>query len=348
MSNQQKDVNPNMVILGRESRGLSQTELANKLNVTQGRISKIEMGLLPVPDDLLTLLSEVLDYPKHFFLQEGSIKGVGIAEIFHRKRQDVPKGTLSKIYAQMEIRLRHISLLLRALEIPCKVPRFDADEYNGQIEEIARLVRATWHLDRGPIQDLTQAVEDAGILVIPMDFGTKRVDAISRWIPGLPPLFFVNIHSPKDRYRFSLAHELGHIVMHELPNPDIEEQANRFAAEFLLPEREIAPNLTELSLPRLAILKRHWKVSMAALLKRAGDLGTITANQARYLWAQMAKAGYKTREPAELDVKGEQPHLLNELIEKYRNDLNYSIDELSQVLALNKEEFWSLYLQRHG
>src|SRR5258708_14686165 len=117
MRNQHKVVNENMVILARESRGLSQKDLADKLNVTQGRICKIEMGPLSVPDDLLEALSHVLDYPRHFFLQEGSITGVGIAEIYHRKRQDVPKGTLSKIYAQMEIRFRHITALLRAVEI---------------------------------------------------------------------------------------------------------------------------------------------------------------------------------------------------------------------------------------
>ncbi len=245
----------------------------------------------------------------------------------------------------MEIRFRHITALLRAVEITCTVPHLDVDEYDGHVEEIARLVRERLHISRGPIQDLTKAVEDAGILVIPIDFETKRVDAISRWIPGLPPLFFVNMHSPKDRYRFSLAHELGHIVMHELPNPDIEDQANRFAAEFLLPEREISSELSNLNLTKLAILKRYWKVSMAAILMRAQALNTVTANRARYLWAQMAKAGYKTREPAELDVQGEQPHLLDKLIEKHRQELGYSIDDLSEMLALKKEELWLLYLQ---
>src|SRR5260221_6840855 len=109
MSNQHKNVNPNMVILSREARGLSQKELADLLGVTQGRIAKIEMGLLPFPADLLEALTRVLDYPKHFFFQEGSLAGVGMTEIFHRKRQDVPKKILGKAYAQMDIRHRHIA-----------------------------------------------------------------------------------------------------------------------------------------------------------------------------------------------------------------------------------------------
>ncbi len=347
MSNQRKVVNPNMVILGREARGFSQKELADSLDVTQGRISKIEMGLLPVPDDLLETLSRILDYPTHFFFQEGSLVGVGLAEIFHRKRQDVPKKILSKVYAQIDIRYRHIEALLRAVEIPCNVPRLDIDEYGGHAEEIARILRERWHLPRKPIQDLTKTVEDAGIVVIPVDFETPRIDAISRWIPGLPPLFFVNKDIPKDRYRWSLTHELGHVVMHTLPNADMEKQANQFAAEFLMPEREIRADLTNLDLAKLTILKRYWKVSMAAILHRAGDLKAITTNQARYLWAQMARAGYKTHEPIELETGGELPSLLDELIEIYRKDLGYSIADLQEVIPLNEEELWSMYLQGH-
>jgi Zn-dependent peptidase ImmA (M78 family)/transcriptional regulator with XRE-family HTH domain len=348
MNNLRQTVNPNMVILGRESRGLSQKNLAEKLGVTQGRVSKIEKGLLAVPDDLLDNLSRILDYPQHFFLQEGDRVGVGIAEIFHRKRQDVPKSVLAKIYAQMEIRLRHVATLLSGKNIRIAVHRFPINEHDGHPEEIARSIRKTWGIPAGPIEDLTEIIEKVGILVVPMDFETNRVDAISRWVPGLPPLMFVNTHSPKDRYRYSLAHELGHIVMHELPNPSIEEQANRFAAELLLPAREIQTELFDLSLPKLVRLKRYWKVSMAAILMRAKDLRKITDNQARYLWAQMAKLGYKTREPVELDIEGEQPRLLQDQIESYLKDHGNSVNSLCEVLALNEGELRAWYLHEYG
>jgi len=285
----------------------------------------------------------VLDYPEHFFFQEGSRVGIGITEVFHRKLQSVPTKALNKIYALIEVRIRHITVLLRAIDIPCSVPRFDIDEFNGRVDEIAQLVRANMRLPRGPVQNLTKALEDAGVLIVPMDFETRKVDAISRWVPGLPPLIFVNEHSPKDRSRYSLAHELGHLVMHEIPTATIEEEASRFAAEFLLPQREIHADLVDVNLPKLALLKRYWKVSMGALLYRASELNAITPNHTRYLWAQMSKAGYNTREPAELDVHGEQPTLLRELITAHLQELGYSPAELESVLALNEEEFRSLY-----
>jgi Zn-dependent peptidase ImmA (M78 family)/transcriptional regulator with XRE-family HTH domain len=339
----EKPINPHMIVTGREARGLSQIMLADALKVTQGRLSKIEAGLLPVTDDLLTDMARVLDYPLHFFRQEGANVGVGVAEIFHRKRRDVPQKTLLKVYANMEIRRRHVAALYRSVDVPTNVPRLDPDEFGGRVEEIAHFIRATWGQGPGPIDDLTKLLENAGIIIVPVDFETSRVDAISRWVPDLPPLIFINRDSPKDRLRFSLAHELGHLVMHTYPTADAETQADRFAAELLLPAREIRPHLRGLTLAKLVVLKRYWLVSMAAILKRAQDTGAITENNARYLWAQMARAGYRTREPAELDVAGELPCLLQELVDVHRMDLGYTVDDIAKMIPLNDDEMSSLY-----
>jgi Zn-dependent peptidase ImmA (M78 family)/DNA-binding XRE family transcriptional regulator len=343
-------VNPNMVVLARESRGLSQKVLAARLGIPQSRVSMIEMGVRPVPKVLLAQLTDTLNYPEHFFYQEGALYGIEIAEIFHRKRRNVPKYALARIYALVEIRLRHIAALLRSLDVTSNIPQFDPEEVRStsesksHIADIARAVRAHLHIPRGPIADLTQTLEEAGVIIAAFDFDTPLVDALSRWLPTLPPTFFVNQQSPKDRYRLSVAHELGHLILHSQAVPDMEEQANWFAAEFLMPEREIRHDLRDLTLYKLTALKRYWRVSMAALLMRAQDLGTITPNQARYLWTQMAKAGYRTREPIELDVTGEQPCLLRELVETHFDALGYTERDLNKILPLNQEELRSWYL----
>ncbi|MDB5057212.1 MAG: uncharacterized protein JWO59_684 [Chloroflexi bacterium] len=320
--------------------------LADLLGVPQGTVSKMESGLKPVSDDVLSALSRILDYPPHFFLQGGQSMGVAMAELFHRKRQNVPKKVLDQIYAEIEIKTRHIKALLRAAEITVNVDPVDIDDFGGDVEEVARLVRASLGVPRGPIENLTGIIESAGVLVVPCDFHTRKVDAISRWARPLPPIIFINKDLPKDRWRASLGHELGHIVMHTIPSPDIEDQAFQFGAEFLLPAHEVRTHLTELNMPKLAQLKRYWKVSMGMLLMRAKNLGMTTPSQDRYLWAQMARAGYKVREPAELDIGGEQPSLLQDLIKLHFDQLDYSGAELAEMLALNPPEFDMLYWDR--
>jgi Zn-dependent peptidase ImmA (M78 family) len=95
-----------------------------------------------------------------------------------------------------------------------------------------------------------------------------------------------------------------------------------------------------LNIPKLAALKPYWKVSMAALLKRAGDLYTISKRQAQYLWMKMGP--YRKREPVSIDIPVEQPQLFKELLRMHREDLNYDDDEMADMLLFSKKNYEEL------
>lgn len=342
------DVQPSMIVLARESRGLTQSDLARRLSVSSALLSRVEGGVRTPSPDLLDRLAAALDYPLEFFEQSDPVIGFGTSELFHRKRQDLSNRKLDAIHAQVNIRRMHMTRLLRNVDLgELNIPSLDADDFEGRIDDMARSVRAWWHIPRGPIENVTKVIEDARGVIIPFDFATSRIDAISQWPPGLPPLFFTDMSRPADRVRLTLCHELAHMVMHQqAPNPDMEEQAYRFAAEFLMPEKEIRAQLNELSLAKLASLKSYWRVSMAALLKRASDLGTITARHAKTLWSQIGRAGYRQREPMELDLPPEPPSLFAEIIDVHRKDLSYGVSELAALLKLSEEEARSTYFDQ--
>lgn len=343
-------VNPKMITLGRESRGISQSAFAKKIKISQGKLSKVENGLLPISsEEEFKRISEVLDYPPSFFARSVDIYGIGLSEFFHRKRQSVSKKELNKIYALLELRRIEITTFLHSVDIgETNFFSIDPDENNGDIESIAQSARATWRIPNGPLDNIVNIIEDAGGIVIPFDFGMANIDAISNWHPGLPPIIFVNYNRPMDRIRFTLSHEIGHLIMHGKPPSnleDIERQADIFAAEFLMPKKDISSSLNKITLQKLAALKPLWKVSMASLLKRATDLNKVTERQSRYLWTQLSKAGYRTKEPSELNVGYERPKLLNEIVNVHKNDLKYNVKDLSSALNLNENEFKYLYYQ---
>lgn len=331
-----------MVALARESRGLTQSELARLLGLTQSYISKVESETLVPTPEVIERMAALLDYPASFFYLTDAVYGPGVTEFWHRKRQAATKRDLDRIYAEINKRIMHIERLLRGAEIAERFPRLSLDEYDGP-EEIARIVRAAWNLPSGPVKDLVAAVESAGGIVVRMAFPTKLVDAVSRWIPGLPPLFFLNEDLPADRERITLAHEVGHVVMHLVPTPDMEDEAFRFAGELMMPARQIKPMLGNLTLPRLARLKAIWCVSMAALITHAARIGSITKNQERYLWMQMSRAGYRQREPSELDFEKETPGVLQALLELHRTTLGYTVDELSRWFSVHLHELFKMY-----
>lgn len=339
-------VNPSMITVARESRGIGQTLLAEKIGASQARLSKIEAGLAATPSELLTRVSDVLGYPEDFFLQTDQIYGPSTSEFFHRKRQSTAAKVVERLHAILTIRRMHISRLLRAVDqlAPRRIEHIDMDEYESP-EEVARKVRADWRLPRGPVKDLVRVIEAAGGIVVRFPFGTPKIDAISVWVPDLPPLFFINADMPADRQRMSLAHELCHIVAHATVRPHMEEEANRFAGEFLMPADDVRSQLREVTLHSLANLKPFWRVSMAALLKRAGDLGTINDSRKQSLWVQLSAKGYRKREPAELDFPAEVPRALRELLDLHYQKLGYSRGDLARLLALREPELDSYYGQ---
>lgn len=333
--------NGEMLALARESRGRTQTETAKALGIVQGTLSKMETGLLPLTDEVVASASTFLGYPPSFFQQSGPRIGASVAEIFHRKRADAPQRVLNRLYAEIDIRIRNVAQLLRAADIPLHLEPMSLEDYETP-QRVAQLVRSMWNLPKGPIRDVVVMLEDAGIVVMPMDMGTPKIDAMARWVPGLPPVIFVNPATPTDRLRFSLCHELGHVLMHGLPDPEMERQADAFAAELLCPEREIRADLLNLTIDRLPDLKRYWRVSMAMLIYRARDVKAITESRAKSLWTQLAKLGFAKREPVELQPGGEKPELLFELIEVHR-EMKLTREEIAQMLHLTVDEIRAVF-----
>lgn len=336
------DFKPAMLVLARESRGLTQTDLASLVEVSQAMLSKIEAGAKLPGEPLLDRLADALQYPVEFFGQPDTVFGPGISEFYHRKRQDVGVKILAKVHAQINVITLHLSRLLRSVDLPeAKIRFLDLEEFGGRPDKVARAVRAAWQIADGPIPNVVRVIEDAGGIIIRLPLGSARIDAISRWVPGLPPLFFVNEGLPTDRERLTLCHELGHLVMHDSLNPNMETEANQFAAEFLMPARDCAPHLERVSLQRLAALKPYWRVSMAALLVRATDLKRVSPRAAQVLWMQMAP--YRRQEPPELNLEPETPSLLQEILDLHRKTFGFGLPEFAKLLCAKPAELVAMY-----
>lgn len=344
------DFNHHMMTLARESRGMTQAELASKIGVMQGTLSKYETGFHQPPADFVADLSDALGYPMAFFYEGG--RPYGLPPFHYRRRKKLSAKALGRIVAEMNIRRIHLTKLLISFDWKTNafIPEIDADEYQGRskkpftIEGAARSVREMWMLPTGPIPNMVDLLEANGGIVIPCDFGSDLIDAMSQRIEGMPVLFFVNVNSPADRLRHTLAHELGHMVLHTITvksDEEMEDEADAFAGAFLLPADEIRPQLRRFDLRQLANMKLYWKVSMAALAVRADRLKLITPYQSKMFWIEMGKLGYRKREPNE--PPKEHPSLLRQMIAFHIKKLGYGISEMAKLLHLRAAEFQDMY-----
>lgn len=169
--------------------------------------------------------------------------------------------------------------------------------------------RALWRMPMGPVVNLTRWMEAAGCLVFEEDFGTQRIDGLSQWVDD-HPIILINANAAPDRKRLTKAHELGHLVLHSNgPTDQMEDEANRFAAEFLMPADEIRHELRRLDLGKLRDLKREWGVSMQALLEHAYRMHLVTPESRTKFYKMMNARGWKTNEPDIEFIVSEKPAL---------------------------------------
>ncbi|MDF2437776.1 MAG: hypothetical protein K0Q95_2152 [Bacteroidota bacterium] len=341
----QPEINYKTFEIARVSRGYSQKEFAERLNVEQGTVSKIERNILGVKEDLLERISAVLNYPISFFYEDIILLSPLLTH--YRKRKSLATNVLDTIEYNLFIRKHFFKKLLKSVDIPNRILHLNTYD-NGTPEDIARLVRQKWNIPRGPINNLTRVVETAGIIVLQIEYNDNKLDGELLPDEDYLPVIYLNKNLSGDRQRFTLAHELGHLIMHYakdfIPSmtDNFEEEANRFASEFLMPENDIKASFYGgVSFPQLADLKRYWKVSMAALIRRGKDLGMINESRYKSLMIQLSRAGYRKSEP-EFDVKKETPTLIYQLIKVHLDELGFTSEELATLLCVTQSELNSL------
>lgn len=334
--------NPEMLALAREARALSQREVVERVTkpLSQAQYSKIESGLIRPSASLVDELARALRYRASFFYNNVATRSTPVS--YHRKRQKLGARELQAIHARAEVLRISIAKLLSSAEIQTQLPAppaIDPDECDGRVDAIARALRQHWMLPRGPVRDVTKLIEDAGIIVVPFDFGSPLIDGFSQHATAdMPAVIFINSTKPKDRLRFSLAHELGHIIMHRLPRPDMEVQANQFAGEFLVPWGEAASKFRNLSMSKFMELKLYWNVSMQCLIYQAWQMGALSDRGFRYYQQQMSSRGFRVKEPIDLINVREEPTILRDLVRGHLRELSYSADEFGELLGLTEED----------
>jgi len=330
--------NPDMLATAREAQRLSQSELAEKMGVSQALIGKLESALGDPTEDQINDLARVLEVQPEIFFIDRSRRLASMSDFYHRALARAKRRDVKAIHARCSIFDIQIDRILNVGGLPeDQIPEFDPDDYPEGPERIAEMTREAMGIAAGPIPNLVEAIERSGAIVIDRQLEVDGVDALCRWVPELPKIFFLNGAKPADRIRFSLAHELGHTVMHfdrDFEPQDAEHQADSFASAFLMPANEIRHDFRgHVNISDLAAIKRKWRVSMQAAARRAFALKIIDKRRYQYLCVQMSRNGWRKEEP--VSIEGESPTTFNRLLQRHL-DAGYSPSDLAKLLLVSE------------
>ena len=330
----------------RRSSGLTLEELSDRAGVTQAALSRHENGLREPVDITLEAPADELGVTSRLLRHADRMRGAVAVDAHMRRRATAPATLWKRLEARLNMLRLHASMLSEEVQIRATNHVPTVDPIDTSPEAAARIVRMQWGMPIGPVRDLTGWMEAAGCLIVAESFGTPRVDGMSQWIDGVP-ILLINADAPTDRKRLTLAHELGHLVMHSTEiTADVEEQANAFAAEFLMPADVIRPQLRNLRIDVLPDLKRQWGVSMAALIERAHHEGVLTAARRTQMYKIFGARRWRTSEPVSDELPAEAPRLAGAIAQTLVNR-GLSTNEIAEIAGFASHEDNDIFLVPH-
>lgn len=337
-------------------RGLTVAELAEKVHQQRQTLSMYEINKSQPSQKQIEMIASILNFPKKFFYEKSENSPIGT--VYFRSLLTTNKKYRSEQTIKMEFLSQIYNFLQEYIEFPlCDLPDFPAKVTPAQA---ARMLRKKWNLGLEPIDNLITVVEQHGILVTSFSTNTNDIDAFSERIisEGVPRFLiaYSNNKTSAARIHFDVAHELGHICLHEW-NEDIEDlskeefrqyeyEANDFAAEFLLPSETFVADAESCrtSLINYKRIKRKWKVSIAAMVRRSKELGILSSNEYQMIIRTMQKRGQRKNEPLDDVLITSSPALLKTavimLLQENVFTPNEFMSELSSYynLSINAEE----------
>ncbi|WP_282397116.1 XRE family transcriptional regulator [Pseudomonas sp. PS01298] len=321
------EFSPDKLRLARCAAGRSLAEIGELLGVTRQYAHKLEVNAIPSRAQLAQLC-EILGVHESFFFtpRRGSVE----LEQCHFRSVRASSQTLKKtIAAQVEM----FELLIDELDKEVAFPAVSFSMLDepvsgiGKIEQVAEKFRREQGLGIGPLSSVTKLAEKVGVLVVNLAEADDKVDAFSLF--NKRPLIVRNTTKVNPcRQRFDLAHELGHLIMHqgiETGCRHTEDQANQFASALLMPRASFAAEFPPmrgkyLNWSALKELKLRWKVSFKALIYRAHCLDLLTAEQAKSGFTYLNRKGFTKHEEFDELIPMESPMLVQKAI----NLLDYS------------------------
>lgn len=293
----------------RQVAGLSTRVLGDRVGVSAMAISKYERGEATPSSDVLLRLAKALNVRTEYFFRQSEVQLEGLR---YRKHPDLPEKDKERVISDVRDQLERWIDLEQFVPTPWSKPLnmptgglpARIDNFDG-IEEAALHVRNVWGLGTMPIPDLVETLEGQGLKIfMTVHDADKKFSGMVAYA-NEKPVIVVGKDWPGDRQRFTMAHELGHLILEgRLPDGIPEEDAcNRFAGAFLVPKERVFEVLgaqrTWLEPQELSMLKKEWGLSMFAWAMRARDLGILPQYRLNVLWSLFKQHGWNTTEPGE-------------------------------------------------
>lgn len=326
--------------------GLTLTALGDLIGVSHTAVQKYEKGLLVPSSSILLKIARACKVCTEYFFRTHHIQLLKPEfrklSTFGKKAQEA---LLFKVTAMMEQRIELLNAFPRPPFTPFQIPKGlkkDIQSFD-ELEDLANQVRTIWQLGLNPIADLTDTLEGLGLFVLVVEEDNPKFSGLTATVRteggAEYPIIVVSSLWPGDRQRFTLAHELGHLLLQNRLSPHLDEEkaCDCFAGAFLAPkvaiEQALGKKRQALEWNELYVLKQELGLSMLGCLIRAKQCHIIAEPTYLKMMKVFSMQGWRKEEPGEA-LPVETPNLFLQLVYRALAEQHISESKAAELLGI--------------
>ncbi len=327
--------------------GLSLRQMAEHLDVSHQTIKKYEDEKLMPSSQRLIEIAKLLNVNIGDLLNTYSVPELKFENF--RKQSKLSKTKEKGLYMLIS---DEIAKYIEILDLANEMYSFDKTKWSfdvnsiNDIESIAIKVRKILGVsDECALDNLTDKLEDNNFLILEIDY-EEKFDGFCEYVDNLA--FIILSSKGYERNRFTLAHELAHLILkfeEKLNDKEIEHYCDYFASCLLMPKVAMKKELEfrnnsitrNVSINEIILIAKEYKVSLNAVIMRLNDLGIIDDYKKRNLFILLSKNGLKTKQ---LKLVDEHPSRKEKIIFRLEAEKIISTDEAIKYLGVTTDEFF--------
>lgn len=326
--------------------GLSLRKLSDKLaiDISAQALSLYEKGKRKPDSSIIIALSEAMQVPVDYFFQDSNIV---LENIEFRKKSKVGQKEIKQIKEFAIDYLERYIDIETMLNIQSKFTNSLEELIIGSTEDIERAsqeLRKAWDIGTNPVPNVIEMLEDKGVKIIEIDVG-ENFDGLSSWLSNLP-IIVVNKRLEVVRKRFTVVHELAHLLLsfsESMENKTKENLCHNFAGAFLLPElplkNYLGSNRKRISIQELVMIKEYFGISVSAIVYRAYSLNIIPKSFLKEFFIKLNKS--KQRDEANIGryIGEESSSRFERLVLQAASEEMITTSKAAQLMKKDLEEF---------
>ncbi len=334
----------------RKASGLSQRALAEKVGLSAMAISKYERDDSVPSSGVMLSLAQALGVRSEYFFRRASVT---LKNVQHRDHHELPEKEEQKVLADVTDQLERWVELEEFMPAPWSIPFEVPPTITGpitdydEIEDVAIAMRTYWNLGLNPISDLIDTLETKGIKVLITQYdGHENFNGLSAQVNGAPVVVLgAGENWAGDRQRFTLAHELGHLVLHDLLGENLKEETacHRFAGAFIAPKNSVLSTFGErrsrIELQELFLLKHEWGLSMQAWSYRIKELNIISNKTHSELWRKYLRFWKIAKVEPDKQCAKEKTWLFSQLVYRALAEDMIGESKAAELLGMKVSDF---------